>query len=89
MELMVYKKQEVLDMFGITNNTLDSWETQGYIQRMNIPGKPRYSKSSIETLLYDGTDNLIIKKDREIRELKAQILEYRSIIEKVNGLTSI
>ena len=87
---MIYSKQDVLKIFGITNNTLDSWEAQGYISRMNTPGtKPKYSRVVVEKLLYDGTDNLIAEKDREIRELKAQILEYRAIIEKVKTLTNI
>lgn len=89
MEKMALEKKEVLQIFGITNNTLDSWEDLGYIRRMNNPGNPKYSRASIEKLLYDGTDNLLIKKEREIRELKELVIEYQSIIEKIKGVISL
>lgn len=88
MEKMALEKREVLKIFGITNNTLDSWEQQGYIRRMNTPGNPKYSMVSVEKLLYDGTDNLLIKKEREIRELKEMVAERDAIIEKIKGVIS-
>lgn len=88
MEKMALEKKEVLQIFGITNNTLDSWEQQGYIRRMNTPGNPKYSMVSVEKLLYDGTDNLLIKKEREIRELKEMVAERDAIIEKIKGVIS-
>lgn len=75
MEKLALEKREVLKIFGITNNTLDSWEQQGYIRRMNTPGNPKYSMVSVEKLLHDGTDNLLMKKEREIRELKEMVAE--------------
>ena len=89
MEKMALEKKEVLQIFGITNNTLDSWEQQGYIRRMNTPGNPKYSMVSVEKLLYDGTDNLLIKKEREIRELKEMVAERDAIIEKIKGVISV
>lgn len=89
MEKMALEKKEVLQIFGITNNTLDSWEQQGYIRRMNNPGNPKYSRASIEKLLYDGTDNLLMRKDQIIREQNLRILELESIIEKIKGVISI
>ncbi len=89
MEKMALEKREVLKIFGITNNTLDSWEQQGYIRRMNTPGNPKYSMVSVEKLLYDGTDNLLIKKEREIRELKEMVAERDAIIEKIKGAISL
>lgn len=88
MEKLALEKREVLKIFGITNNTLDSWEQQGYIRRMNTPGNPKYSMVSVEKLLYDGTDNLLIKKEREIRELKEMVAERDAIIEKIKGVIS-
>lgn len=88
MEKLALEKREVLKIFGITNNTLDSWEQQGYIKRMNTPGNPKYSMVSVEKLLYDGTDNLLIKKEREIRELKEMVAERDAIIEKIKGVIS-
>ena len=89
MEKLALEKREVLKIFGITNNTLDSWEQQGYIRRMNTPGNPKYSMVSVEKLLYDGTDNLLIKKEREIRELKEMVAERDAIIEKIKGAISL
>jgi len=89
MEKMALEKKEVLQIFGITNNTLDSWERDGYISRMKTPGNPKYSRASVEKLLYDGTDNLLIKKEREIRALKGMVAERDEIIEKIKGVISV
>lgn len=89
MEKMALEKKEVLQIFGITNNTLDSWEDLGYIRRMNNPGNPKYSRASIEKLLYDGTDNLLMRKDQIIREQNLWIRELESIIEKIKGVISV
>lgn len=82
----VLTRKELSERWGVDPRTIDKFESEGIIQR-NIIRK--FTISSIEAAEYDGTDTLLMKKEREIRELKAQILEYRSIIEKVNGLTSI
>jgi len=82
MEQMAYSKKEVLKIFGITNNTLDSWEQLGYIHRLPVP-TPRYSRISIEKLLYDGTDNILMKKDREITQLKLDLLNLRNTIDQL------
>ena len=86
MEKMALEKKEVLQIFGITNNTLDSWEQQGYIRRMNTPGNPKYSRASIEKLLYDGTDNLLMRKDQIIREQNLRIQELENKIEMIRGV---
>ena len=86
MEKMALEKKEVLQIFGITNNTLDSWEQQGYIRRMNTPGNPKYSRASIEKLLYDGTDNLLMRKDQIIREQNLRIQELENKIEMIKGV---
>lgn len=87
MEKQAYDKKDVLEIFGITNNTLDSWEEQGYIRRMNIPGRnPKYSKAAIEKLLFDGTDNLLIRKEKEIQELR---LENLRLTNKLNEIREV
>lgn len=86
MSRTVLNRKELSERWGVDPKTIDKFEQYGIIQKNKI-GK--FSISSIEAIEFDGTDTLIMKKDREIRELKAQILEYRSIIEKINGLTSI
>lgn len=78
-------KKEVLEILGITNNTLDSWERSGYIKRCNVP-TVKYSRASIEKLAYDGGDNLLIKKDREIQELKLDNVRLRNKLEEIKGV---
>lgn len=89
MEKMALEKKEVLQIFGITNNTLDSWEDLGYIRRMNTPGNLKYSMVSVEKLEYDGTDNLLIKKDKLILELQEKVMEYKGKLEKIKGVASV
>jgi len=84
-EILMLDKKDVLEILGISNNTLDSWERQGYIRRCPVP-TPKYSRASIEKLLYDGTDNLLIKKDREIQDLKLENLKLRNKFEEIKGV---
>lgn len=78
-------KKDVLEILGISNNTLDAWERQGYIKRCKTP-TVKYSRASIEKLEYDGMDNLLMSKDREIRELKAQLNKQMAILEQIKGV---
>lgn len=50
-----------------------------------MPGV-RFSLSSIEKLEYDGTDNLLMRKDQIIREQNLRIQELESKIEMIKGV---
>jgi phage terminase Nu1 subunit (DNA packaging protein) len=82
----VLNKKELSERWGVDPRTIDKFEEEGIIRRNKI-GK--FTIASIEKAEYDGTDALIMKKDREIRELKEQLLEYRTVIEKIKGAISI
>lgn len=86
MNKTMLSRKELSERWGVNGGTIDNYVREGIIRKNKI-GK--FTIACIEAVEFDGTDTLIMKKDREIRELRAQILEYRSVIEKVNGLTSI
>lgn len=82
----VLTRKELSERWDVDPRTIDKFEQDGIIQKNRI-GK--YTIAAIEKAEYDGTDALLMRKDHEIKELKAQILEYRTIIDKVKVLTNI
>lgn len=81
----ILTKKELADRWGTDVSTIDVYEKEGYITRLNLPGA-KYSVVSVEALEYDGTDNLILKKERKIKELEAEVLRYRNKFEEIRGL---
>jgi len=61
----ILNRKELADRWGVDISTLDTYEKEGYIRRLNLPGA-KYSLAIIETIENDGIDNLVIIKDREI-----------------------
>lgn len=82
----VLNKKELAERWGVAVRTIDRLENEGVIKRNKI-GK--FTISSIEKAEYDGTDALLMKKDRQIRELEEQVLEYRTVIEKIKGCITV
>jgi len=72
--------------WGVSGSTIDKYRDQGYIS-LNKLGF--YSLTSIEAIEYDGTDNLIMKKDRRIKELEQEILRYRNKFEEIKGVIGL
>ncbi len=82
----VLTKKELAERWGVNTKTIDVMEEEGTVKRLpKLPGV-KYSLTSIEALEYDGTDNLILKKERKIKELEAEVLRYRNKFEEIRGL---
>ena len=84
----ILNRKELADRWGIDISTLDTYEKEGFVRRLNLPGA-KYSLASIETVENDGIDNLIIAKEREIKKLKQENLTLRNVIEMIKGVISI
>lgn len=81
--------KELCERWGVDARTIARYEEDGIIRRLTgMPGV-RFSLISIEKIECDGTDNLIMKKNREIAELKEQNLDYKSKLERIKGLAAI
>lgn len=85
MQRTILDKKELIERWGISYKTLEAYEKEGYIRRLNLPGA-KFSLSSIEKLEYDGTDNLLMRKDQIIREQNLRIQELESKIEMIKGV---
>ena len=85
MQRTILSKKDLAERWGVDISTLETYEKEGYIQRLNLPGA-KYSLSSIEKLEYDGTDNLLMRKDQIIREQNLRIQELESKIEMIKGV---
>ena len=81
--------KELCERWGVDARTLSRYEDDGVIRRISgMPGV-KYSLASIEKIESDGTDNLIIKKEREIQDLKLENLRLRNKIEEIKGVISL
>ncbi len=85
MQRTILSKKDLAERWGVDISTLETYEREGYIKRLDLPGA-KYSVASIEKLEYDGYDNLLIKKDRIIREQNLRIQELESKIEMIKGV---
>lgn len=85
MQRTILSKKDLAERWGVDISTLETYEREGYIKRLDLPGA-KYSVASIEKLEYDGSDNLLIKKDRIIREQNLRIQELESKIEMIKGV---
>ncbi len=82
----VLTRKELSERWGVDPRTIDKLEQEGIIRKNRI-GK--FTIAAIEKAEYDGTDALIMKKEREIQELRELVIEYQSIIEKIKGVISV
>ena len=85
MQRTILSKKDLAERWGVDISTLETYEREGYIKRLDLPGA-KYSVASIEKLEYDGTDNLLMRKDQIIREQNLRILELESKIEMIKGV---
>lgn len=81
--------KDLCERWGVDARTIARYEEDGIIRRLSKMPGVRFSLISIEKIESDGTDNLLMRKDREIRELKELVIEYQSIIEKIKGVISL
>lgn len=78
--------KELCERWGVDARTIARYEEEGIIRRLTgIPGV-RFSLSSIEKIEYDGTDNLLMRKDHIIKEQSLKIIELESKIEIIKGV---
>lgn len=82
----VLTRKELSERWGVDPKTIDKLEQDGIIRKNRI-GK--FTIAAIEKAEYDGTDALIMKKEREIRQLKEMVAERDAIIEKIKGVISV
>lgn len=87
MQRTILSKKDLAERWGVDISTLETYEREGYIKRLDLPGA-KYSVASIEKLEYDGSDNLLMRKDREIRELREENIELRAKLEKIRGVAN-
>lgn len=85
MQRTILSKKDLAERWGVDISTLETYEREGYIRRLDLPGA-KFSLSSIEKLEYDGTDNLLMRKDQIIREQNLRIQELESKIEMIKGV---
>lgn len=81
----VISRKELAERWGKSLTTIDDYERDGYIRRVRIGGA-NFSLAAIEAIENEGMDNLILKKSREIEELKKQIEEKNEVIERIRRL---
>ncbi len=81
--------KDLCERWGVDARTIARYEEEGIIRRLSKMPGVRFSLTSIEKIEYDGTDTLLMKKDREIRELKEMVAERDAIIEKIKGVISV
>ena len=85
----IINRKDLADRWDTNVTTIDGWEKAGVIKRLPKFPTPRYSMADVEKAESTGMDNLIFKKDKEIRRLKEEITELRSLIEKTKMILSI
>lgn len=78
--------KDLCERWGVDARTIARYEEDGIIRRLSKMPGVRFSLSSIEKLEYDGTDNLLMRKDQIIREQNLRILELESKIEMIKGV---
>ena len=79
----VLTRKELAERWGVDPKTIDKYEDDGIIRKNRI-GK--FTIAAIEKAEYDGTDALIMKKEREIQELR---LENIRLTNKLNEIREV
>lgn len=87
MQRTILSKKDLAERWGVDISTLETYEREGYIRRLDLPGA-KYSLSSIEKLEYDGTDNLLMRKDQIIREQNMRIHELESKLKMIREVAT-
>ena len=84
---LVFDKTEVAEMLGVSTKTIDQYEQDGLLHRLEKFDRPRYSINEIEILtgqkgkppsvrIYEG---LLAEKDEIIQELQNKIQDIRNM----------
>lgn len=80
--------KELCERWGVDARTIARYEEEGIIRRLSgMPGV-RFSISSIEKIEYDGTDTLLMKKDRIIKEQSLKIIELESKLKTIREVAT-
>lgn len=80
--------KDLCERWGVDARTIARYEEDGIIRRLSKMPGVRFSLTSIEKIEYDGTDTLLMRKDREIRELREENIELRAKLEKIRGVAN-
>lgn len=80
--------KDLCERWGVDARTIARYEEEGIIRRLSgMPGV-RFSISSIEKIEYDGTDTLLMKKDRIIKEQSLKIIELESKLKTIREVAT-
>ena len=82
----VLTRKELAERWAVAGTTIDRYEREGLISKNKI-GK--YTIAVIEKAEFDGTDNLLIKKERDIQDLKLENLRLRNKLEEIKGVINL
>lgn len=80
--------KDLCERWGVDARTIARYEEDGIIRRLSKMPGVRFSLTSIEKIESDGTDNLLMRKDREIMELREENIELRAKLEKIRGVAN-
>lgn len=80
--------KDLCERWGVDARTIARYEEEGIIRRLSgMPGV-RFSISSIEKIEYDGTDTLLMKKDRIIKEQSLKIIELEGKLKTIREVAT-
>ena len=80
--------KDLCERWGVDARTIARYEDEGIIRRLSgIPGV-RFSLTSIEKIECDGVDNLLMKKDRIIKEQSLKIIELESKLKTIREVAN-
>ena len=85
MNRTIITRTELAQRWGKSLTTIDDYEREGYIRRVKLGGA-NFSLAAIEAIENEGMDNLILKKSREIEELKLALAEKNDLIRRMKNL---
>lgn len=84
----VISKKELADRWGCNVTTIDALEREGVICRLSkLPGV-KFSVVSIESIEYEGVPQLLTMKDKEIKQLKSEIMKMKKVIDGMREILS-
>lgn len=83
--LTVIDRATLAKRWGKDRKTLENYEKDGVITRLRKFPSPHYSLKEIEEIESDGRDNLLLRKNKEIQELKDYVSQLEQKIDRVKG----
>jgi DNA-binding transcriptional regulator YhcF (GntR family) len=76
----VLTRKELAERWGVDPKTIDKYEDDGIIRKNKI-GK--FTIAVIEKAEFDGTDNLLLRKEKEIQELRLENIRLKNMFEEI------